>query len=237
MGLRERKKEQTRSRILQQAESLFRERGFEHTSIRSIAARVPVSVQTLYNYFPSKEGVLAAIAADRFHAMAGGAETLRVEYLEDPNAEGDPVERYLKLVRWGLRGLAKDREFMRLVFLHARDLLFGDTPSGTGSSHGEDELRERQRENDQVLVRMFEGMQKSGALRDDISAVEMSQLYVLIFSERVARWLRDPQAPLEQLEASVIGGLEIVFRGLRPGATDDLPPSEARPTPASRSST
>ena len=63
---------------------------------------------------------------------------------------------------------------------------------------------------------MFAGMQKSGALRDDVAPAEMVSLYVLIFTERVARWFEQPDGALDELEASVIGGLEIVMRGLRP---------------------
>ncbi len=217
MGIREAKKERTRAEILGIAETRFRKNGFEATSIRAIAADVPVSVQTLYNYFPSKEGILTAIAASRFQAMAAVAEKMRVEFLEDHAAEGTPIDRYLQLVRWGLRGIAKDREFMQLVFLNARDALFGSTlRSRSEASLLSSELLARQVENDRVLIRMFEGMQKAGAIRDDIDPREVVDLYILIFTERVARWLRDPDSTLDVLESSVIGGLEIVFRGAAP---------------------
>ena len=65
MELRASQKERTRSKILEVAEAHFRANGFEATSIRAIAADVSVSVQTLSNYFASKEGILAAIAAER----------------------------------------------------------------------------------------------------------------------------------------------------------------------------
>jgi AcrR family transcriptional regulator len=217
MGLRRSKKERTRSEILEAAEALFRAHGFADTSIRSIAASVPVSVQTLYNYFPSKEGILAAIAVDRFAAMAQAAEHLRVAFLEsqDPDDERDPTQRFLHLVRWGLRGLYEDRDFMRLVFLHARGIAFD--PGAEGADPGvAGELREHQRQNRQALNRMFEGIQKSGALRDDVAPDEITDLYILIFTERVARWFQHPEGGIEALEASVVGGLEIVFRGLRP---------------------
>jgi len=217
MGLRASKKERTREKILEIAEARFRAAGFEATSIRAIANQVPVSVQTLYNYFPSKEGILAAIAAARFHAMADVAETMRVEFLENREAEGTPVDRFLQLVRWGLRGIAMDREFMQLVFLHAQDVLFGSTlRSRAGETALSDDLHARQVENDRVLLRMFEGMQASGSIRKNVDPSEVADLYVLIFTERVARWLRETDSTLDALESSVIGGLEIVFRGVAP---------------------
>ena len=227
MGLRQTKKDRTRGEILAAAEALFRERGFTETSIRTIAAAVPVSVQTLYNYFPSKEGILGAIAVDRFASMAEAAEQMRLEYLENDEAGGTPVERYLHLIRWGLRAMAADRDFMRLVFLHARELLFGrpgpETPAAIAG-----ELRERQEDNRSALIRMFEGMQKSGALRDDVPPAEMTELYLLIFRERVADWCRDPEGEVEALEQSVIGGLEIVMRGLQPNAAPRAPTRRIR---------
>jgi AcrR family transcriptional regulator len=57
-GLRERKKRQTRQRISDVAVGLFVQRGFERVTIAEVAAAAEVSVNTLYNYFPSKEDLV-----------------------------------------------------------------------------------------------------------------------------------------------------------------------------------
>jgi AcrR family transcriptional regulator len=57
-GLRERKKRQTRQRISDVATGLFVERGFEHVTIAEVAAAAEVSVNTVYNYFPTKEDLV-----------------------------------------------------------------------------------------------------------------------------------------------------------------------------------
>lgn len=54
-GLRERKKQQTRQHISDVATQLFVERGFVTVTIAEIADTADVSVNTVYNYFPSKE--------------------------------------------------------------------------------------------------------------------------------------------------------------------------------------
>jgi AcrR family transcriptional regulator len=54
-GLRERKKQQTRQRISDIATGLFLERGFDAVTVAEIAEAAEVSVNTVYNYFPSKE--------------------------------------------------------------------------------------------------------------------------------------------------------------------------------------
>lgn len=48
--------------ILEAALAVFRERGYEGTTIPAIAQRLGVSQGTLYNYFPSKEKLLFACA-------------------------------------------------------------------------------------------------------------------------------------------------------------------------------
>ncbi|NLM21729.1 MAG: TetR/AcrR family transcriptional regulator [Peptococcaceae bacterium] len=53
-GVRERKKEILRQKILQAAQECFLTDGFADTTIADIAAKANIGVGTLYNYFPSK---------------------------------------------------------------------------------------------------------------------------------------------------------------------------------------
>jgi AcrR family transcriptional regulator len=52
--------EETRRQILTTALTLFRERGFEETTIRDIAARADLSLGAAYYYFNSKEAIVGA---------------------------------------------------------------------------------------------------------------------------------------------------------------------------------
>lgn len=53
-GLRERKKARTRALIQELALRLFRERGYEATTVEQIAEAAEVSATTVYRYFPTK---------------------------------------------------------------------------------------------------------------------------------------------------------------------------------------
>lgn len=56
-GLRERKKAKTRATIQEHALHLFREQGYDQTTIEQICGAAEVSESTFYRYFPTKEDV------------------------------------------------------------------------------------------------------------------------------------------------------------------------------------
>ncbi|MFE7043503.1 TetR/AcrR family transcriptional regulator [Streptomyces atratus] len=60
MSLRERKKLQTRHRLLTAATELFAERGFDKVSVAEIAEAAEVSKMTVFNYFAGKEDLVLA---------------------------------------------------------------------------------------------------------------------------------------------------------------------------------
>ncbi|MEU5809376.1 TetR family transcriptional regulator [Streptomyces sp. NPDC047718] len=76
MGLREIKKQQTRTAIADAAVGLFLEHGFDRVTVADVARHAGVSTNTVFNYFPAKEdlffdrqaeaeGHLAALVRDR----------------------------------------------------------------------------------------------------------------------------------------------------------------------------
>lgn len=57
-GLRERKKAKTRSAIQQHAMRLFKEQGYDATTVEQIADAAEISKSTFFRYFPTKEDVV-----------------------------------------------------------------------------------------------------------------------------------------------------------------------------------
>lgn len=70
-GLRERKKQQTRTRVIDVALELCDQHGFDATTVEQIADAADVSPRTVNRYFESKEDIVIAPIADFANTLAG----------------------------------------------------------------------------------------------------------------------------------------------------------------------
>ncbi len=66
---RGRKGEHTSDRILDAAETLFAEDGYEGTTLRDVAAAVGIRTPSLYNHFESKEALYSAVLERGLHPV------------------------------------------------------------------------------------------------------------------------------------------------------------------------
>ncbi len=74
----ERKKEETLNKIITTAVMLFNRHGLEAVTMEQIAAEVDIAKGTLYNYFPSRDAIIAAFLQRTFSdRQAGRVEQLR----------------------------------------------------------------------------------------------------------------------------------------------------------------
>jgi len=73
-GLRERKKARTHQGIVDAAVEIFRERGYEKTTVEEIVRRVEISQPTFYKYFGSKDAVLREVAGGMLREWAQEAD-------------------------------------------------------------------------------------------------------------------------------------------------------------------
>jgi AcrR family transcriptional regulator len=90
LGLRERKKQRTRLRIVEVARALFSERGYDATTVAEIADGADISVPTLFSYFPTKEHI--------FFSDYESAQAAARTYIDERPAGQSALE---SLLEWG----------------------------------------------------------------------------------------------------------------------------------------
>jgi AcrR family transcriptional regulator len=96
-------KSATRQRILQAAINLFASEGWQHTTTRGIAVAAGIATGTLFNYFPTKEAIAAALMSD---ALKLGGEEIHAGCSEENSLEAD----LFSLIWTGLRSLRELRK-------------------------------------------------------------------------------------------------------------------------------
>jgi AcrR family transcriptional regulator len=109
-----RKGEQTRAQILDTALRLFRERGYEETTMRAVAEEAGVSLGNAYYYFKSKEHLIQAFYERTHHEhMAASREVLA--------RERGLRERFLGVMRAKLDTIMPYHQFAGILFKTAAD--------------------------------------------------------------------------------------------------------------------
>ena len=106
--------EETRRQILETALSLFRERGFDQTTIRDIADGAGLSLGAAYYYFHSKEAIVGAYydyVQDEHLARARQAFT----------ASRDLRDRLRAALHTKIDIMQKDRRLLRALFRYGGD--------------------------------------------------------------------------------------------------------------------
>ena len=73
----------TRQRILEAARQLFATGGFDTSTTRDIADAAGIATGTLFNYFPTKEALLASLAAEAIAGVDRDFEASAAECLEE----------------------------------------------------------------------------------------------------------------------------------------------------------
>ena len=106
--------EDSRRRIYETAMQLFREKGFEQTTMRDIAAKAGVALGGAYYYFSSKDAIVLSF----YQAMQ---EDSHESILEAIAGEKKLKDRLRCILEKRLELLAPNRKFCDALFRHAPD--------------------------------------------------------------------------------------------------------------------
>ena len=194
MGRRERHRAETRERLFEAALKLFAERGYLETTVEDITEAADVGKGTFFNYFPTKEHVLATLGAERVAAVERALEKAKVwsgasraqrigdgprgPNLVDPRPASGHLRRSCVLCA-GARGTAEEA--------HHRPAL---------------------------LTEILRLGQKSGEIRRDRSAAELARLTQTLLFGLTLAWALHPDVSLHE---TAEGAWDLFFCNLATG--------------------
>lgn len=195
-SLRERKKLQTRTAIINRAVELFAAQGFYQTSIDDIADAADVSRGTFFNYFGYKEAVIVEFGRDLMVRLTEQAE----EQLKEKVA----AERILYHIWLEVRQLLEKHGEAMVVLAH--ELLNPDTERAQRAAQAFALAG--------LIERIAKAGQQTGRFRTNLDAGQLGQLFANLVIVSVATQYR--MNDLKAADQHMRQSLEVIFHGAMP---------------------
>jgi TetR/AcrR family transcriptional regulator, cholesterol catabolism regulator len=190
---RERKKEETRHRIFHAAIDLFRERGFEQTTVDEITERADVAKGTFFNYFPRKDAVLGFLSENRLLAVEENAEAIF--------GEDRPVrEKLLDVYSRAASAYEEDRDLSRYVLLEVMSRAFAPHEDSARRWH-------------ELICRLLAQGQQRGELLSDLALDRAESILTCVYYGTLYEWVCCTPEPWEVV-AELRGRLALALEGI-----------------------
>ena len=110
MSLREKKKIETKNKIFEVSGRLFKEKGFENTTVDEITKEAGIAKGTFFNYFSTKEALLLYFGEKK--------EELVYDLIENETMKNIPTKEKIKNILICLAdSCEKDKELTKLLIL------------------------------------------------------------------------------------------------------------------------
>jgi AcrR family transcriptional regulator len=196
-GRRERRRTEIRERLYSAALGLFAERGYLQTTVEDITDKADVGKGTFFNYFPTKEHVLATF---------GGQRIAAVEHALEMSKKSSPLK--------ALRELAAD---LAGHTAHSPALLRTIYAAHASCEPVRAELLRRLETGRHLMTEIFTIAQEKGEIRRDMRAADLARLaQLLVFGVSLA-WAMKPDAPGVKTVEDV---WDLFAASIRPESTD-----------------
>ena len=177
---RERRRVETRERIYRAALQIFAERGYLETTVEDITEAADVGKGTFFNYFPTKEHVLATYGEQRVAAIEHALKKAR--------SANHSVLAVLKELATDLAGQSSQ----------SPDLLRSIFAAHLSCAPVRAELQNRLQRGRRLLAEIFVVGQERGEIRRDRSAADLARLTHLILMGVTIAWALNPDSLLRK---------------------------------------
>lgn len=171
----ERKKEETKQKIIDVAMDLFNKQGFGSTTMEQIAAEADIAKRTLYNHFQVKEAIISEYVRRSIRAKIPGA----IQFLRElPDTRSRLIGVLHKATEW----VELNKEISEIYIAYRVQNLFQafKDPSLRSGFTG-------------VLAKIIALGQETGELRRDIPGELLTNQLEFIHASTVMGWLADPE--------------------------------------------
>lgn len=168
----ERKKKETREKIVKVAVALFQEQGFNSTTMEQIADKADVARKTLYNYFPVKEAIV-----DEY--VRGISRRLVQESLETIQNLPDTRSRLLAALKNAYGWVEINPEFTGICLSYRMKNMF------------QTEKKNIETGTQAILTEIIMQGQQEGEIRRDISEMLLVANIDFLRGAVVLEWLND----------------------------------------------
>jgi AcrR family transcriptional regulator len=191
---REKRRAETRERIIHHALRLFSERGVMGTTIEDITNAADVGKGTFFNYFPSKEDILTYLC----QSQMGKIKEFVSKAIHSTESMDQVLYRLASIIT---------EEFAQCPAL-ARSILVPFFSSDSARQQMAGDLKKDRK----MLAGLMTARQKSGEIRNDLAPTELALQFQRALFGTTILWSLDPWQPLDDCLKEMS---EILWSGMR----------------------
>jgi AcrR family transcriptional regulator len=178
---RERRRLETRDRLYRAALELFGERGFLETTVADITDAADVGKGTFFNYFRTKEHVLAAYGGERIAAVERALEKAR-------STNGSVLDVLRDLAADSAGQSHENPAVIRAIYAaHA------------SCAPVRAELQKRMQTSRKLLAEIISLAQKRGEVRRDVPAIELARVIQTVVIGMTMAWALNPETQFQSM--------------------------------------
>lgn len=198
MSLRDEKKIETKNRIFEAAGRLFKEHGFENTTVDEIAKEAGIAKGTFFNYFPTKEALLMYFGEQK--------DELIYDLMENETKRSIPTKEKIKnlLVRLA-ESYEKDKELTKLLIFEYRRYI-----GYSGLRPGEDKSRSHR--HSKILHDLLEEGVDKGEVKSNIEVRKAAEILTAVYFHSLIVWLKSESVFSFSLDISE--KIDLLFEGI-----------------------
>jgi AcrR family transcriptional regulator len=191
---RERRCAETRERIVAAALQLFSERGVAATTVEDITNAADVGKGTFFNYFPSKEHILAHLCQMQMGKIR--------EFVSQALHSSESMEQLL----YKLALIVTEK------FSHSPALVRNTLVPFFSNDSAREQMAQDLKEDREILAELMAARQERGEIRNDLSPAKLALQFQRVFFGTTVLWSLNPSKPLPDCLKEMAS---VLWKGIR----------------------